>query len=463
MKWKTLRGYYFQNFMDEIEQVRNEYMELIKNIQTTKKESFRKEFLNLRKSIEERIAEVDAFLEDNFDKPYVLNFEKGKIKLRKILLITPSDKLNSTTMDKYFKNIDIDLNTLKDIDDDEKYKGETPIYNIVPKEMNKLFNLLDKKEKEEKDNKSNEKYKNKSRNLNFNLSKRKTDYTSFKTFKSFKNKEKTLNHSKNENENNNDNSKKKVMDNHKEKTTTKRKTFKKQDSIISTIKKVIQKPESPKNSFFQPARDAIINTSNKNFFNVENKKIKKEGISNFTINDNNPVSPIQNKKEHNMEFQKEENNFFSNEDEDDTYLSNLIKKTYINDRKSSKFYQIDKEKNSNNNNINLEKELNINNSFKKPKKSLKQNENDNKRISFSPFGEENNSKSLNFKKDFYKYYAEDDSNTNENEIINFSSSSESVSYLDEKEIIIKLILNPKEYGLLLKERAYKTFTITENN
>ena len=85
MKWKTLRGYYFQNFMDEIEQVRNEYMELIKNIQTTKKESFRKEFLNLRKSIEERIAEVDAFLEDNFDKPYVLNFEKGKIKLRKIL------------------------------------------------------------------------------------------------------------------------------------------------------------------------------------------------------------------------------------------------------------------------------------------------------------------------------------------------------------------------------------------
>ena len=84
-------------------------------------------------------------------------------------------------------------------------------------------------------------------------------------------------------------------------------------------------------------------------------------------------------------------------------------------------------------------------------------------MSFSPFGEENNSKTINLKKEFYNYYAEDDSNTNENEIINFSSSSEVVSYIDEKEIIIKLILNPKEYGLLLKERAYKAFIITEHN
>ena len=267
MKWKTLKGYYFQNFMDEIEQVRNEYMELIKNIQTTKKESYRKEFLNLRKSIEERIAEIDAFLEDNFDKPYVLNFEKGKIKLRKILLITPSDKLNTTTMDKYYKNIDINLNTLKDINDD-KLKEETPIYNIVPKEMNKLFILLDKKEKEEKLNKSNEKLNNKSRNLNLNTSKKKTDYTSFKTFKSFKNKEKTINNLKNEKENNSNNSKKKVVDFNNENTTHKIKSFRKQASIMSTIKKVIQKPESPKNSFFQPAREAIVNKSNSNFFKV---------------------------------------------------------------------------------------------------------------------------------------------------------------------------------------------------
>ena len=462
MKWKTLKGYYFQNFMDEIEQVRNEYMELIKNIQTTKKESYRKEFLNLRKSIEERIAEIDAFLEDNFDKPYVLNFEKGKIKLRKILLITPSDKLNTTTMDKYYKNIDINLNTLKDINDD-KLKEETPIYNIVPKEMNKLFILLDKKEKEEKLNKSNEKLNNKSRNLNLNTSKKKTDYTSFKTFKSFKNKEKTINNLKNEKENNSNNSKKKVVDFNNENTTHKIKSFRKQASIMSTIKKVIQKPESPKNSFFQPAREAIVNTSNRNFFKVEKNKKKKEGISNFTINDNNPVSPIQNKQELNNEFQKEENDFFSNEDEDDTYLSNLIKKTSINDKKSSKFYQSDKEKNkTENNNINLEKELNIN-SFKKSKKSLKQKEDNINRISFSPLGEENNSKILNLQKELSKYYEEDDSNTNENEIINFSSSSETVSYIDEKEIIIKLILNPKEYSLLLKERAYKVFTISDHN
>ena len=163
MKWKTLKGYYFQNFMDEIEEVRNQYMELIKTMQNTKKESLKKDFLNLRKAIEERITEIDAFLEDNFDKPFVLNFEKGKIKLRKILLITPSDKLNNSTMDKYFKNIDFDINTLKDNNEDNK--GETPIYNIVPKEMNKFFNYLDKKEKEEKLNLKNEINNNKSRNI----------------------------------------------------------------------------------------------------------------------------------------------------------------------------------------------------------------------------------------------------------------------------------------------------------
>ena len=191
MKWKTLKGYYFQNFMDEIEEVRNQYMELIKTMQNTKKESLKKDFLNLRKAIEERITEIDGFLEDNFDKPFVLNFEKGKIKLRKILLITPSDKLNTSTMDKYFKNIDFDINTLKDNNEDDK--GETPIYNIVPKEMNKFFNYLDKKEKEEKLNLKNE-INNKNKNI-LNISKKKTSYTSFKSKEKIMLKNKSINQS----------------------------------------------------------------------------------------------------------------------------------------------------------------------------------------------------------------------------------------------------------------------------
>ena len=33
MKWKTLKNYYFQLIMEEIEQVRNDYMELVQKIQ----------------------------------------------------------------------------------------------------------------------------------------------------------------------------------------------------------------------------------------------------------------------------------------------------------------------------------------------------------------------------------------------------------------------------------------------
>ena len=235
MKWKTLKGYYFQNFMDEIEEVRNQYMELIKTMQNTKKESLKKDFLNLRKAIEERITEIDGFLEDNFDKPFVLNFEKGKIKLRKILLITPSDKLNNSTMDKYFKNIDFDINTLKDNNEDDK--GETPIYNIVPKEMNKFFNYLDKKEKEEKLNLKNEINNNKSRNISI-ISKKKTSYTSFKS------KEKIMLNNKSINQSLLNNTKNTNV----KKNLSQSKKFHRNDS--STIKKINKNPNTQKNSFF---------------------------------------------------------------------------------------------------------------------------------------------------------------------------------------------------------------------
>lgn len=57
----------------------------------------------------------------------------------------------------------------------------------------------------------------------------------------------------------------------------------------------------------------------------------------------------------------------------------------------------------------------------------------------------------------------DEGSLNENEELDLSSSDLAISYIDDKEILIKLILNPKEYGLLLKERAYKAFTLSEHN
>ena len=47
------------------------------------------EYLSLRESIRNRILEIDSFFELNFDKPYIYNFETGRIKLKKLLMYEP--------------------------------------------------------------------------------------------------------------------------------------------------------------------------------------------------------------------------------------------------------------------------------------------------------------------------------------------------------------------------------------
>ena len=47
------------------------------------------EYLSLRESIRNRILEIDSFFELNFDKPYIYNFETGRIKLKKLLTYEP--------------------------------------------------------------------------------------------------------------------------------------------------------------------------------------------------------------------------------------------------------------------------------------------------------------------------------------------------------------------------------------
>ena len=55
MEWKQLRGFFFPIFMEEINKVKTKYLGLIQQIQKTNQEKDRKSYIELRKSIENRI------------------------------------------------------------------------------------------------------------------------------------------------------------------------------------------------------------------------------------------------------------------------------------------------------------------------------------------------------------------------------------------------------------------------
>ena len=162
MHWKELRGFFFPIFMEEINKVKTKYLNLIQQIQKTNQEKDRKLYIELRKSIEARIIEIDEFIEENFDKQFVLHFEKGKLKLKKLLQITPREKLTKQALNKNFKDIDVLNKVLKKQQEKnkqlEKEKFKEPIYNKLPVEYELYENLIESMKFEELKNKNN--YKN---------------------------------------------------------------------------------------------------------------------------------------------------------------------------------------------------------------------------------------------------------------------------------------------------------------
>ena len=137
MHWKELRGFYFPLCMEEISKVKTRYLNLVQQIQKTNQEKDRKAYIELRKSIEQRIIEIDNFIEENFEKQFVIHFEKCKIKLKKLLQINPKEKLNKQNLNKNFKDIDSLNKVLKNHQEKEKefYKNQNidvPIYNQLP-------------------------------------------------------------------------------------------------------------------------------------------------------------------------------------------------------------------------------------------------------------------------------------------------------------------------------------------
>ena len=163
MNWKELRGFFFPIFMEEINKVKTKYVNLVQQIQKTNQDKDRKAYAELRKSIENRIIEIDDFIEENFDKQFVLHFEKGKLKLKKLLQITPREKLTKQTLNKNFKDIDV-LNKVlkkqqeknKEIEKDKL--ANEPIYNKLPIDYDLYENLIESMKYEELKNKNS--YKN---------------------------------------------------------------------------------------------------------------------------------------------------------------------------------------------------------------------------------------------------------------------------------------------------------------
>ena len=166
MKWKDLRGFKFPLVMEEINKVKSKYLALVQQIQKTNQEKDRKLYLELRKAIEDRIIEIDEFIEENFDQQFVLHFEKCKLKLKKLLQITPKEKLTKTTLNKNFKDLDV-LNKVlkkqqeknKELEKEREKMLNEPIYNKLPEKYELYENLIETMKNEEMKNKK-EYYKN---------------------------------------------------------------------------------------------------------------------------------------------------------------------------------------------------------------------------------------------------------------------------------------------------------------
>ena len=167
MKWKELRGFYFPLCMEEISKVKSKYINLIQQMQKTNQEKDIKSFLELKKSIEQRIIEIDKFIEENFDKQYVLHFEKCKIKLKKLLQINPKEKLSKQNINKNYHDIDCLNKVLKKQQEKDKQEQKNkimdePMYNKLPVDYGLYEGIIENMKMEDIKNKNylnpNQKY-----------------------------------------------------------------------------------------------------------------------------------------------------------------------------------------------------------------------------------------------------------------------------------------------------------------
>lgn len=159
MHWKELRGFYFPLCMEEISKVKTRYLNLIQQIQKSNLEKDRKAFIELRKSIEQRIIEIDNFMEENFGQQFVLHFEKCKIKLKKLLQLNPKEKLSKQSLNKNYHDVDALNKVLKKHQEKEKeaqkdQKKDEPIYNHLPVDYGLYEGIIEEMKLEDLKNKN---------------------------------------------------------------------------------------------------------------------------------------------------------------------------------------------------------------------------------------------------------------------------------------------------------------------
>ena len=119
-------------------------------------------YLELKESIEDRIEEIENFYEINFDKPFAQHFEKGRIKLKKLLMFEPfvinEITINNNNFVKKTKNIKnnvyeinpitINQNTIENYYENSSISNEFPLGNIGDKtNKTKKTYVLPKKER----------------------------------------------------------------------------------------------------------------------------------------------------------------------------------------------------------------------------------------------------------------------------------------------------------------------------
>ena len=138
--------------------------------------------MDLREKIEDRIEEIENFYELNFDKPNSQYFEKGRMKLKKLLMYEPSNisemnvemnnnKVNMALVVNGTNKNTIESNYNNDTNNNINNNGEIS-FNILNKTIHKNMNenqtknrkvkFVPLKEKKWKKNRSVEKIKNSS-------------------------------------------------------------------------------------------------------------------------------------------------------------------------------------------------------------------------------------------------------------------------------------------------------------
>ena len=149
------------------------------------------EYLSLRESIRKRILEIDSFFELNFDKPYIYNFETGRIKLKKLLMYEPDTISEFNENKKYI---------LAGYDDIPEEKDNEIIYEkkgingpITERNYNINYNI---QETSFSNNKNINIQNNKKSKNNYNLNNANKN-TFFDDYNNRNNKIKTLNNSTN--------------------------------------------------------------------------------------------------------------------------------------------------------------------------------------------------------------------------------------------------------------------------